>query len=429
MRSGMAVRIVVAAGFIAAAGSVSAQRQSQQPAPSPSPSPSPGSGGGSIPSNPTPGTPGRQPSPFPDSRQQQQQSQQDPFGTDVPRPIFLPGKVMLDDGTPAESVVIERVCNGNPRPEAYTDSKGHFSFQLGQNTAMMADASVGSMGDSGFGLPGQRSSRSSGPMGRGGVTEQQLMGCEIRAVLAGFRSDVVNLAGRRALDNPELGVIILHRMGNVEGTTISMTSLQAPKDAKKAYDKGREALKKNKVTDAEKELQKAVAAYPKYAIAWYELGRAQEAQNRVEDARKSYEQALAADAKYINPYLQLAGLSARDKKWQDVADTTARVIRLDPFDFPQAYFYNSVANYNLGKLDAAEKSAREAQKLDTQHRYPRISQLLGLILADRKDYVAAAQNMRDYLKFAPGAQDAATVRGQLTELERLAGVVKLEQQP
>src|SRR5215472_5711068 len=57
------------------------------------------------------------------------------------RPIFLSGKVVMDDGTPPpESVVIERVCGGNPRPEAWTDSKGHFSFQLGQNTAMMADA-------------------------------------------------------------------------------------------------------------------------------------------------------------------------------------------------------------------------------------------------------------------------------------------------
>jgi tetratricopeptide (TPR) repeat protein len=421
----MVIRVVAAAGLIAASGSLSGQQWSQQPAPTPSPSPSPSPGAGNIPSSPTPGTPGRQPTSFPDSRQQQQQ----PFPSDMPQPIFLSGKVMLDDGAPAESVLIERVCNGVVRPEAYTDNKGHFSFQLGHNTAMLADASVGGGSDSGFGFPGQQgaSTRSSGPFGGRGPTEQQLTGCEIRAALPGFRSDVVNLAGRRALDNPELGVIILHRLGNVEGTTISMTSLQAPKDAKKAYEKGRDALKKNKVADAEKELQKAVTAYPKYAIAWYELGRAQEAQNRIEDARKSYEQALAADAKYINPYLQLAGLSARDKKWQDVADTTDRVIKLDPYDFPQAYFYNSVAKYNLGKIEAAEKSAREAQKLDTQHRYPKINQLLGLILADRKDYTAAAQSMRDYLKFSPGAQDAETVRSQVTELERLAGATKPQQ--
>ena len=94
-------------------------------------------------------------------------------------------------------------------------------------------------------------------------------------------------------------------------------------------------------------------------------------QNQTEQARNSYAQALEADAKFIKPYLQLALISARENKWQEVADTTDRAIKLDPYDFPQAYFYNSVANYNLGKLDAAEKSAREAQKLDTAHRFPR----------------------------------------------------------
>src|SRR3954463_11793149 len=48
---------------------------------------------------------------------------------DMNRPIFLSGKVQMDDGTPPpESVVVERVCQGYVRPEAHTDSKGHFSF-------------------------------------------------------------------------------------------------------------------------------------------------------------------------------------------------------------------------------------------------------------------------------------------------------------
>src|SRR5690242_16510024 len=62
---------------------------------------------------------------------------------EMQRPIFISGKVTLDDGTPPPTdVVIERVCNGNPRAEAYTDSKGRFSFQLGQNQGMIQDASM-----------------------------------------------------------------------------------------------------------------------------------------------------------------------------------------------------------------------------------------------------------------------------------------------
>src|SRR5512135_2140316 len=38
------------------------------------------------------------------------------------RPVYLSGRVMLDDGTPPpERVSIERVCNGRARREGYTD--------------------------------------------------------------------------------------------------------------------------------------------------------------------------------------------------------------------------------------------------------------------------------------------------------------------
>jgi tetratricopeptide (TPR) repeat protein len=338
------------------------------------------------------------------------------------RPIFLSGKVVMEDGTPPpDSVTIERVCNGIARPEAYTDSKGRFSFQLGQNLGVMQDASVSSADAGGFGggFPGQQQQQRGGFPGQGrGVSERDLMGCELRAAYPGFRSEIVNLSGRRMFDNPDVGTIILRRLGNVEGTTISMTSLQAPKDAKKAFDKGRDNLKKKKPEQAQKEFEKALQLYPKYAVAWFELGLLAEARNDAEGARKAYSEALSADPKYVSPYLQMALLSAKDNKWQEVADTTDRVIKLNPVEFPQAFFYNSVANYNLRKIDAAERSAREAVKLDSNHRMPKAEHLLGIILAEKQDYNGAAESLRNYLKFAPNATDAPKVREQLTELEK-----------
>ena len=354
-----------------------------------------------------------------------------PTMENINRPIFLSGKVMMDDGTPPpDSVVIESVCGGrNPRPEAYTDTKGHFQFQLGQNSAMMADASVGNLGSMG-GYPGgggygggqQGTGMSSGGMGSSTMSmSRDLVNCDLRANLPGYRSDVLNLSGHRMFDNPDVGTIILHRMGNVEGTTISMTSLQAPKEAKKAYEKGKDFLKKKKHPEAQKEFQKAVDAYPRYAAAWFELGRLQEEGKQVDEARKSYHAALEADKRYVNPYLQLSMIAARESNWQDLADTTTHVVKLDPVDYPHAWFLNSVANYNLKKFDEAEKSAREAQKLDTQHRNPKIAQVLGLALIEKHDYPGAAEQLRAYLQFAPSAPDAAQVRNQLAELDKVTG--------
>lgn len=326
--------------------------------------------------------------------------------------MFLSGKVLLSDGTPPpDSVKIERVCGGRVIPEAMTDRKGRFSFQLGQNSSMLMDASTSG--------PGRNSPAGMmGPGNAGGIRERDLFSCELRASLPGFRSDVVNLANRKFMDNPEVGTIILHRLGNVEGLTISATTMAAPKNAKKAYDKGHEALNKNKLEDAQKHLEKAVEEYPKYAIAWYDLGLVHEKQKDTEAARKDFSQALAADPKFISPYEVLAQIAARDSKWQDVADITDKMIRLNPVDFPRAYFLNSVAKLNLNKLDEAEKSAKELLLMDSRHQIPKAEHVMGVILAQKQDFPGAAAHMRKFIELAQPGSDVEVAKKQLADMEK-----------
>jgi len=322
--------------------------------------------------------------------------------------------VQMDDGTPPpESVVVERVCQGYVRPEAHTDSKGHFSFQLGANNAMVADASMSTydpLNPNGS-IPGNQTR---------GVDQRALMGCELRASLPGFRSDVVNLMSRRSMDNPDVGVIVLHRMGDVEGLTISVTSSLAPKDAKKAYDKGKEALAKNKPEEAEKQLSKAVELYPKYATAWYELGRAHMALQKNDVARTDFQHALDADSKFVSPYESLAQMAASENKWKDVADITDRILRLNPVDFPQSYYYNAVANLNLRNLDAAEKSANELIKRDLGKVNPKVYHIIGLIQAQKGQWSDAATNLHKYIDEAKAGAGVDLAQKQLAEIEKMA---------
>jgi superkiller protein 3 len=257
--------------------------------------------------------------------------------------------------------------------------------------------------------------------------ENRFFNCELRAKLAGYRSQTVSLAMRRPLDDPNVGVILLHRLTPNEGGTVSAISLAAPKDARKAYEKGLDAIKKKKAADAVKNFQKAVEIYPKYATAWYDLGRVQSQQGHAEEAKQSFEKVIEADPKYVNPYLDLSMIAAKSQNWQEVADLTAKMVKLDPFSFPQAFFFNSVANYNLKNIDVAEKSAREAARLDTRHLYPKSSHLLGVILAQRNDFPGAAEEFRNYLKFAKDAPDVETVKKQLEEVEKLSGAAKQPQ--
>jgi len=328
---------------------------------------------------------------------------------------------MLEDGTaPSGQVVIETVCSGSPHGEGYTDTKGYFSIELGGRNSVIQDASEMSSFRGTMGSNGMTGGGSPSTFGGNETAERKYMGCDLQAKLAGYRSQTVSLAGRRAMDNPDVGIILLHRTGPAEeGKTVSAVSLAAPKDAKKAYDKALEAIKKKKFEEAQKSLEKAVEVYPKYATAWYELGMLQAGQGKMDMARKYFDTAVECDPKFVKPYMQIAILEIQAQKWSSVVDVTDKLVKLDPFDYPQAYFFNSVANYNLQNIEAAEKSALAAERLDTRHAIPKVSHLLGMILAMKKDYPGAADRFKAYLKFAPDAPDAARVRTQLAEVEKI----------
>ena len=354
--------------------------------------------------------PGTQPNPFP--------------GNNQDRPYFLTGKVVLEDGTPPpDPVAIQLLCRVTPRTVAYTDRKGSFSVDLHDRiNDVLPDASE----------PGRDFTLNRSNPAQGGMVcpnDPNLLGASIQASLPGYQSDAVNLGSRHALDNPDIGTIFLRRRGNVEGLSISATSALAPKDAQKALEKARADELKKKFPDAEKELQKAVSIYPKYAAAWLELGNVQAQQQNMEGARNSYSQALAADPKFVNPYVELATIAANEQKWPEVQDETKRLLKLDPIDFPQAWMLNAIANYNLGNKEEAEKSAREGISRDPAHRYPRMIYLLGVLQSQRQDFTASAASLRDYLKYAPNGPDADQIRKQLAEVEKAANPEAQKQEP
>jgi tetratricopeptide (TPR) repeat protein len=120
----------------------------------------------------------------------------------------------------------------------------------------------------------------------------------------------------------------------------------------------------------------------------------------------------------------LASVALRESKWQEAATWSSRATEMDGVDFPAAFYYNSVANYRLGNLDQAEKSARKVEVLGAQNSFPQVTLILGMMLADRGDYADAADQFRSYLKAVPNASNADAVRQQLANLEKVAAQSK-----
>jgi Tfp pilus assembly protein PilF len=216
--------------------------------------------------------------------------------------------------------------------------------------------------------------------------------------------------------------LILHPMANVEGRTVSATSLTAPKDSLKAFEKATKAMQKGKWKEAQSNLEKALQGYPRYAAAWSELANVYAETKETGKAREAFRQAIAIDPKFVAPYFGLAEIAMREHKWQEMAEHTGTLLKLDPYGLPGAYAYDAMAHLNLDRLDAAEKSAREGLKIDQVGEVPKNHHLLAVVLMRKGDYAAAAAELREYLQAVPKAADAEFARRQLAACEERAGV-------
>src|SRR5262249_13456047 len=193
------------------------------------------------------------------------------------------------------------------RREGYTDFKGNFEFQLGQenvardatesgrdvfqNSGNRSASTMGAGADLGITMPSSSRNTDS--------TRPELFGCELRASLPGFRTTSVLLRPDGSTWSINVGVIVLTRLENVPGSTISATTLAASPEAREAYQKGEKALERNKFAEAEKEFKKAIAGYADFAAAWALLGEVYRHNADLPSAKDAYTHAIKADPKLV----------------------------------------------------------------------------------------------------------------------------------
>ena len=332
------------------------------------------------------------------------------------RVVFFSGQVMLDDGSaPADAVLIQRVCGGHTTFAAWTDTQGHFSFKVESAAgAQEGDATQGNAPPVDLNKPFGNATQYSNPI------TSALRDCELEAVLSGYRSERVRMEIKSTMDDTRVGTILLHPLSRASSLIVSATTLGAPANARKAYEKGLAAMREQQWNAAAAEFDKAVRAYPKFAIAWYQLGLASQSRNDLAGAIAAWKQSLQSDPKYLKPYESLTVLADRQGDWAESEKYSRIWIQLDPEDFPGAYVFSAVANAKLNKMEEAERAAREGLRVDKERKVARLNYVLGLILMQKHEYGESAKLFRTYLELAPNANDAAIVRQQLPQLEQAA---------
>ena len=334
---------------------------------------------------------------------------------------------------------VKLVCDGTVRRQVHTFN-GYFSLSVGGTTrqASVMDAGVGSRdasgtinhtrteGFGGYSNPGQVGQRST-EMQAGSPANASLTGCELRAHQAGFQSESMLLTFRRPLDNPDVGTLVLYRAGSIVGTTNSVTTMAAPKKARTGYKKAKRCKRRmptsRRLQPKEEcqlpegaELEKATDLYPEFSEGWNLLGQVRLQLKDEPGARKAFESATASDPKYLRPQVAMMELESRRRGWDQVSQWSTRVIELHPYHM-QAHFYQGIASLNLRRLEQARESLTKVRASHQADDYPYAGYLLGLVLAEKGDFDAAAKELKHFLKLRPETPEGDRAKTFLSKWE------------
>jgi tetratricopeptide (TPR) repeat protein len=308
---------------------------------------------------------------------------------------YVGGNVSFPGGAlPWDPILINVVCNGKTTYTSATDPKGNWVIAPIKKGDPAANREANSK------------------------AAAEYIGCNVQAALPGFSSNTLTITDHNVTDEPNLGTLALKKDESATGVAVSATTAAASKEAVKSYEKARSEWLENKPEKAEKDLQKAVQADPRFAEAWYQLGKMQEV-TKSPDAANSFQKAIAADPKFLPPYDHIVPIIAKSEKWQEVADHTNHELELNPAGSPRIFYYNALANMKLNKPDLAETSATKGLAMDPNHTEPNIEQLLAVILANRQDYAGALQHLRNSLTYMPPGPNADLVKKQIAQLETI----------
>ncbi len=305
----------------------------------------------------------------------------------------LRGSVTLAEGTlPWEPIPVIVTCDGKASYSTETDSHGIFVISrvepIGSPTIIGTQKSL--------------------------IT--QLVGCAVSAVLPGFDSSQLTILNRDVQSNPNIGTITLKREEGAEYMALSVTTTSAPKEARKSFEKARREWLDNKPDRAKRELERAVEIDHQFAEAWYQLGKLQEA-SKSPGAWNSYSNAIAADPKFALPYQQMAAMSAKAGKWQELAEETKEALERNSRGTLELWYYNALGNYQLKKHDIAEASASKSLSMDPLHVQPDTEQLLAIILVAKHDVPGALEHLRHCLTYFPPGPNYDLVKQQIEQLE------------
>lgn len=196
----------------------------------------------------------------------------------------------------------------------------------------------------------------------------------------------------------------------------------APTEARAAYDRAMKAVGDGRAVEAEGELKRAVAAYPKYARALNDLGVLYLKLDRLDEAAETLGRAAKVNRRFYFPRLNLGVVLNRQGRYAEAVDVLGKLHGESP-NFAGLSSTYADALVGAGQAGRAKKVLGDALAVADIDNAARVEAhyKLGMILSREEDYAAAAAELEQAVKVDPNAANVhLLLGGALMQLKRPA---------
>lgn len=194
----------------------------------------------------------------------------------------------------------------------------------------------------------------------------------------------------------------------VPGPPALTSDMNAPKLARKEYEKGEAALKTKNLREARTHLERALAIYPCYARALTDLALIDSQEKKVGNAHDHLQAAIKCDGNFLDSYSMLAQLYRAEGKYKEAEAALQNAIRISPNSW-QLYDQLGGLHYTMGRYRDAEQDLVKAQSFNSDLPAEFHATLANVYLKERVFDKAYAE-MQTYLQQDPDGKFAPSVR-------------------
>ncbi|MGE0129593.1 MAG: tetratricopeptide repeat protein [Blastocatellales bacterium] len=222
--------------------------------------------------------------------------------------------------------------------------------------------------------------------------------------------------------------IVLKTRDEIRGNTVPSNSGPAfaqdvPENARKTYERAVKQLEDSKeASQGIASLKEAINFFPTYFLALERLGVEYVKLQQYEPARATLTKAAEVNPNGASCYYVLGVSQFHLKNLPEAIESLRRSLQLAP-ESPNAalaHFYLGLAFWNTGKAGDAEPHLKKAYQLGGDSIPPDIHMHLAKYYSDSKRYKEAADELELFLKLAPDARDAETIKNLIKQLRAKA---------